>query len=299
MNVNFELYRNFYIVANCSTITEASKILNISQPAVTKSIKNLENQLNGILFIRNKNGIKLTEEGKKFYNYIRPALEQMIDAETIFTNISKVDSGEIKIGTSNTILKYYLMPYLKKYSQIFPKINISIEESYTPNLINMVKNGNIDIAIIYASNNDIKLSGLKVYNLKKLHYCLIGNKNYKKYTKKIVSFDDIKHENLILNTINPIQTTLIKENNKESYKSHVKLASHSLVYEFVKEGFGIGVVVKEFIENNLNNEDLFEIRLKEKFEPVNLIMIVNKSNFPTYATSQLMNLIIDKEKISI
>lgn len=61
MNINFELYRNFYVVANCISITEAARRLNISQPAVTKSIKNLENQLNGTLFIRNKKGIRLTE----------------------------------------------------------------------------------------------------------------------------------------------------------------------------------------------------------------------------------------------
>ena len=80
MNISYELYKTFDVVANCSTITEAAKKLNISQPAVTKAIKNLEWQLNGSLFVRNKNGIKLTENGKKFYNYIKPALSQIADA---------------------------------------------------------------------------------------------------------------------------------------------------------------------------------------------------------------------------
>ncbi len=71
MDVNYDLYKTFYVVANCSTITEAAQKLMISQPAVTKAIKNLEWQLNGNLFIRSKNGITLTESGKKFYNYIR------------------------------------------------------------------------------------------------------------------------------------------------------------------------------------------------------------------------------------
>lgn len=300
MNISYELYKTFDVVANCSTITEASKKLNISQPAVTKAIKNLESQLNGSLFVRSKNGIKLTENGKKFYNYIKPALIQMAEAEKLFNNISKIDTGEIRIGTSNTILKYYLIKYLKTYSVTFPKINISIEESYTPNLINMVKNGNIDIAIIYANENDSKLDGLKIYNLKKLHYCLIGNKKYKKYYNKKISFRDIKNESLILNSINPIQTSLLNSSDDTEflkYNAHINLASHSLVYEFVKEGFGLGLVIKEFIEEKLNSKDLYEIKLKEEFEPVNLIMIINKSVFPTYATSQLMDIINnDKEK---
>jgi len=295
MDINFDLYKTFYIVANCSTITEASKKLMISQPAVTKAIKNLETQLNGTLFTRNKAGIKLTENGKRFYNYISPAIEQMQDASNLFDNINKVESGEIKIGTSNTILKYYLIHQLKTYSKQFPNVNISIEESYTPNLINMVKNCTLDMAIIYATDDDRKLDGLNVYKIKTLNYCFIGNKRYKEFAEKTVSIEELKNESLILNTINPIQTTLLKNSDgKEKYTAHINLASHSLVYEFVKEGFGIGLVVKEFINDNIDNQDLYEIKIKEKLEPLNLILVTNKKTFPTYATSQLINIIKNK-----
>lgn len=297
MNISYDLYKTFYIVANCSTITEASKKLMISQPAVTKAIKNLETQLNGSLFIRNKTGIKLTENGKKFYNYIRSAIEQIQDASNLFDNINKIETGEIKIGTSNTILKYFLMQYLKKYSKTFPNVNISIEESYTPELINMVKNGSLDIAIIYADDNDKKLDGLKILKLQTLNYCFIGNKKYKNLSDKTISFEELKKESLILNTINPIQTSLLNnmEDNSE-YIAHINLASHSLVYEFVKEGFGIGLVIKEFIKDKLDDKDLYEIKTKENFQPLNLILIVNKNSFPTYATSQLINTIKNKEE---
>ena len=290
MNISYDLYKTFYIVANCSTITEASKKLMISQPAVTKAIKNLESQLNGSLFIRNKTGIKLTENGKKFYNYIRPAIEQIQDASNLFDNINKIETGEIKIGTSNTILKYFLMPYLKKYSKTFPNVNISIEESYTPELINMVKHGYLDIAIIY-------VNGLKILKLQTLNYCFIGNKKYKNLSDKTISFEELKKESLILNTINPIQTSLLNNIEDDSkYIAHINLASHSLVYEFVKEGFGIGLVIKEFIKDKLDDKDLYEIKIKEKFQPLNLILIINKNSFPTYATSQLINIIKNKEE---
>lgn len=296
MNVSYDLYKIFYIVAECSTITEAAEKLAISQPAVTKAIKNLEWQLNGNLFIRSKNGIKLTENGKKFYNYIKPAIEQMQDASKLFNNISKIEIGEIKIGTSNTILKYYLMDHLKQYSKILPNINITIEESYTPTLINMVKNGSLDTAIIYANENDNKLDGLKIYTLQKLNYCFIGNKKYKKYANKIVNFNELKKERLILNTINPIQTYLLSKNEKEKeYNAYINLASHSLVYEFVKQGFGIGLVIKEFIKDELDDNDLYEIKISEPLQPLNLILIVNKNSFPTYATSQLINIVKKEE----
>ena len=57
MNIDFELYRIFYVVANNGNITKASAELNISQPAISKSIKNLEDQLGGTLFVRTKRGV--------------------------------------------------------------------------------------------------------------------------------------------------------------------------------------------------------------------------------------------------
>ena len=189
------------------------------------------------------------------------------------------------------------MPYLKKYSKTFPNVNISIEESYTPELINMVKNGSLDIAIIYANDNDKKLDGLKILKLQTLNYCFIGNKKYKNLSDKTISFEELKKESLILNTINPIQTSLLNNIEDDSkYIAHINLASHSLVYEFVKEGFGIGLVIKEFIKDKLDDKDLYEIKIKEKFQPLNLMLIINKNSFPTYATSQLINIIKNKEE---
>ena len=220
----------------------------------------------------------------------------MQDASKLFNNISKIESGEIKIGTSNTILKFFLMSYLKEYSKLLPNVNILIEESYTPTLINMVKNGSLDTAIIYANENDSKLDGLKIYHLKTLNYCFIGNKKYKKYSNKVINFNELKNENLILNTINPIQTSLLNNSAEDvKYNAYINLASHSLVYEFVKEGFGIGLVIKEFIKDNLDNKDLYEIKIKEEFKPLNLILIINKNSFPTYATSQLINIVMKED----
>ena len=75
MNIDFELYRIFYTVANNKNITKAAEESNISQPAISKSIKNLEEQLGGQLFVRTKRGVILTEEGYEFYIYIKQAIE--------------------------------------------------------------------------------------------------------------------------------------------------------------------------------------------------------------------------------
>ena len=80
-NINLNLYRIFYCVAKEKSITKASKKLFISQPAISKSIKKIESDLNTVLFIRNLNGVSLTEQGKVLYFYIEKAYKNIILAE--------------------------------------------------------------------------------------------------------------------------------------------------------------------------------------------------------------------------
>ena len=96
MNIDFELYRIFYVVANNGNITKASNELNISQPAISKSIKNLEMQLGGKLFIRTKYGVNLTEEGKEFYSYIKHAIEYIDNAENKFSQLINLETAVLE-----------------------------------------------------------------------------------------------------------------------------------------------------------------------------------------------------------
>ena len=135
MNIDFELYRIFYVVANHKNITKASAELNISQPAISKSIKNLEEQLGGTLFVRTKRGVELTYEGKEFYNYIKQAIEYINNAENKFTDLINLECGCIKIGINTTLTKEFLLPYLEKFNTLFPKIDIQIITDLTSNLM--------------------------------------------------------------------------------------------------------------------------------------------------------------------
>ena len=94
--IDFELYRIFVAVANEENITKASDKLNISQPAITKQIKNLENQLSMKLLERKSKGVALTEEGRKLYEMLKNPIEEL---NKIDEKIGKEKS--INIGTHN------------------------------------------------------------------------------------------------------------------------------------------------------------------------------------------------------
>ena len=120
MNINFELYKVFFEVANCKSISKGAEKLKISQPAVTQSIQTLENELGGKLFIRTPKGVILTNEGQELYSYIKEGMTYFINGANKFMSLKSLDYGVLNIGATTTISENYLMPYLKKFHDLYP-----------------------------------------------------------------------------------------------------------------------------------------------------------------------------------
>ena len=131
MNVDLELYKIFYIVAKNKHMTKASEELHISQPAISQSIKKLEEQLGGTLFIRSNKGMELTEEGMMIYDYVKGALELIKNAENDFTAFKDLSKGEVKIGCSTTLTKLLLIEPIKEFNKDYPNIDIKVNNNFT------------------------------------------------------------------------------------------------------------------------------------------------------------------------
>ncbi len=293
MNIDFELYRIFYVVANHKNITKASKELNISQPAISKSIKNLEQQLGGCLFTRTKRGVVLTEEGREFYNYIKTAIEYINNAENKFTDLINLETGCIKIGISTTLVKEFLLPYLKEFNKMYPKINIQIITNLTSELMSKLKNGLIDIVILNLNDKNYG-NDINIIKCKKINDCFVANNKYKDLINKKLSLKDLNNYPLILqnkgsNTRDFIDT--IARKNDVILKPNIELASYSLVVEFSKIGLGIGYVTKEYIEEELKNKELFELKIKENIPSRYIAVALSKNHIPNFSTKKLIEII--------
>ena len=276
MNIDFELYRIFYVVANNSNITRASKELNISQPAISKSIKNLEEQLS----------MKLLERKSKGVEYIN-------NAENKFTDLINLEVGCIKIGVSTTLTKEFLLPYLEQFHSLYPKIDIQIITNLTSELVTKLKNGLIDILIL---NIDDKNYGndVNIIKCKKINDCFVVNNKYQNLVDKKLSLKDLNNYPLILqakgsNTRKFLDN--IAEENGVILKPNIELASYSLVVEFAKIGFGIAYVTKEYVEDEIKNGSLFELKIKEKIPSRDIGIALSKNHVPNFSTKKLMEII--------
>lgn len=298
MNIDFELYRIFYTVANHKNITKASEELNISQPAISKSIKNLEEQLGGQLFVRTKRGVILTEEGREFYNYIKQAIEYISNAENKFTELINLETGCIKIGISTTLTKEFLLPYLEEFHRLYPKIDIQIITNMSSELFPKLRNGLIDIIILNLNEKNYG-QDINITKCKKITDCFVANKTYSDLINNEISIKELNKYPLILQSkgsnTREFLDNFAKKNNT-ILKPNIELASYSLVVEFAKIGLGIGYVTKDYVKDELKNKKLYEIKLKEKIPSRYIGIATSNNHLPNFSTKKLIEIINNKTK---
>lgn len=285
MNVDLELYRVFYAVAKHKHMTKASKELHISQPAISQSIKKLEDQLGGTLFLRSNKGMGLTEEGKMFYEYVKGALELINNAENEFTSFKDLSKGEVKIGCSTTLTKLVLMNALKDFHLDYPNININITNDLTSNLINDLKLGKLDFVIFNESN--IKEANLNLEKIKELKQGFIYNPEI--YDDNINNFEDLNNVPLILqkeesNSRKLLDYIALQNNVKLIPKMEV--VSQELITEFTNIGLGIGFAIIDLAKRNYKN--LKELNINKKIPNINIYLATNKSVSLTFASKMFI-----------
>ena len=126
MDINYELYKVFYYVASSLSFSDASKQLFISQSAVSQSIKTLEKKLDQPLFIRSTKKVQLTPAGKVLLKHIEPAMNLIQRGENQILDSGTLGLGQLHIGASDTICRYFLVPYLKQFHKKFPNVPIKV-----------------------------------------------------------------------------------------------------------------------------------------------------------------------------
>lgn len=281
MNVDLELYRVFYTVAKHKHMTKASEELHISQPAISQSIKKLEDQLGGTLFLRSNKGMELTEEGKMLYEYVKGALDLINNAENEFTSFKDLSKGVVKIGCSTTLTKLVLINALKDYHLDYPNININITNDLTSNLINDLKLGKLDFVIFNESN--IKETNLNLEKIKELKQGFIYNPEF--YDDNVNSFEDLNNVPLILqkeesNSRKLLDYIALQNNIKLIPKMEV--VSQELITEFTNIGLGIGFAIIDLARRNYKN--LKELNVNKKIPNINIYLATNKYVSLTFAS---------------
>ena len=275
MKTNLELYKTFYYVAKNNNITQAANELMISQPAVSKSIKTLERDLDTPLFNRNKDGVSLTNAGELLFNKIKKAMELVISAEEDLDHVNNLEQGTINIGAGNTIMQRYLMPYIKEFHELYPKINVIVHTVVTDELFKRAQVGLVDIVFTHLPNDIPK--NFEIHKVKELHDILVVNKD-SEYKDKVITKKELRKLPLILL---PFKASNRKNFNKFCNINNIvinplmEIGNDLIIEDCALNGLGVGLVAKEYVESNLNNGELFELKTNFNIEPKYLVYCID------------------------
>lgn len=150
----------FYTVAQTLNFNRAAEQLSISQPAVTKHIKELEQQYNTTLFDRAKKRIVLTRSGEVLLQHAHLIFEQYQKLDFDLNLLQNKTEGELHIGASTTIAQYVIPSYLAHFQQRFPEIKIELTMANSLVIEQMLVDKKIELGLVEATthNSDLKYS---------------------------------------------------------------------------------------------------------------------------------------------
>lgn len=292
-NINLNLYKTFYDVAKSESISEAAKKTFTSQPAISKSIKKLEETLNVKLFYRNLDGIKLTSEGEKLLFYVEEAFNNLLVGERNITENEKLQSGKLTIGVPSQIGTFFVFDSISKFHKIYPNIEITIISNSTKSLLKKLKLHEIDFIIDSSPINDVQ-EDVIIRPLKKVDNCFIVSKKYEDKIKNIKSLKDIENYPLILpvpNTSNRSNLDLLFEKNGIKPTNVMNIHTSEMILGAVKKDLGIGYIIEDLI---IDDPEVCKINIKEKLPKIEINLVYVKKYLTIVPTKFIKMFIDDK-----
>lgn len=256
-------YRIFYTVAKTGNISKAAKELYISQPAISKSIQKLEDNLGCELFRRSSRGVLLTEEGELLYTHVSSALETLALGEDKLKNSLELGVGHLKIGVSSTLCKYILLPYLKEFTKRYPHINISITCQSSNDTLQLLEANKIDVGLIGKPDH---LKTLDFFYIEEIEDIFVASPAYLNNLQQrgVDSSDILSNSTLMLLDKNNMTRQYIDDYLQENQiviRDSIEISSMDLLIDFAKINLGVGCVIREFVKNELADGTLVEIPL--------------------------------------
>ena len=275
MDINYELYKVFYYVATTLSFSEASKQLFISQSAVSQSIKTLEKKLDQPLFIRSTKKVRLTPEGEILLRHIEPAMNLIRRGEAQLTDTA-FTGGQIRIGASDTICRYFLVPYLKQFHKEFPNAHIKVTNQTSIRCVELLETGQVDFIVTNYPNTALT----NLYSIKKIKRfqdVFIASHAFLELKNRLVSFAELlKYPLLMLDKKSTTSEFLhnLFQQRQLDLVPEVELSSNDLLIDLARIGLGIAFVPDFCVPQD--SKELFILNTEESLPSRELVIAYNE-----------------------
>lgn len=291
MNISFEHYKIFYYVAKYKSLSKAAQLLINNQPNLTRTIKNLENELDCRLFFRTNKGMILTPEGQMIYAHIKNAVEEVIEAENELSEIKLMKKGLVRISVSEIALRCRLLGAIKEYRRKYPDIRIEISNHLTAQAVESVRDSNADMALVTTPAPDInEFDSIFVCPVTESAICA---KDFIIEEKEPLSLCQLSKYPLVSLSKNTQTYEFYRDifsANSAEFNPVVETAAEDQIIPMVETGIGIGFVPDGFLKNE---DNIRKIPLSQILPQRNIIIVKKKNRPLSIAASRLEDIILN------
>lgn len=272
MDVNYELYKVFYHVAKSLSFSDAAQELFISQSAVSQSVKVLERRLGQTLFTRSTKKVSLTKEGEILFKHIEPAINLIVKGEGQLLSAKESGGVQLRIASSDTICRYYLVPYLNEFHKKYPDVHIKIINASSQQCASFLDGNRVDL-IITNSPNPALNNLMDITPIKEFNDVFIADRTAYPLEDKELTLRELSSLPILMLEKNSTTSVFLHE----QFLSHsidlapaIEISSNDLLIDLASIGLGIAFV-PDFCVAGHPRDNLFTLKTKEKIPARKLV----------------------------
>ncbi len=256
--MSLDAYRIFHEAARTGSITRAAGNLFLSQPAVSKSIRQLEERLGIPLFVRLPKGVELTAEGHVFFRYIDQAMAQITAGERMADRMQRLEAGAVRVGMSHTLCRHWFLPHLRAFHDLHPHLRLQVYSRTGPETLRMLYAGDLDFGVVSRPEDAASFHFAPLLELEDI---FVTSRRGQVPAAPIPLGEITRFPLMLLEGGNTSRQGIERHFEQQGIplKAEIEVSSMDLLIEYAKIGLGVAAVVRSFVGVELAAGELFEI----------------------------------------
>lgn len=291
--VNLELYRAFNAVARCGSLTKAAEELFISQPAISQSIRQLENQLGVPLFSRTHKGMELTQGGKMIYKNVSAALRLLDNAESELLQLSTSATGTIRVGATDSIFSNILADKIVEYNRRYPAVKIELLTGTSPETLAQLKDNKCDVGFINLpiEDREVVFKGTVAH----LSDIFVAGNRFSALKGEKIELSALQEYPLLMIESNTVARTALDaflQTVGLTLQPDLEVENWDFMLKLAAKGMGIGCIPREYAKQFLDSGELFEVNVSPALPVRGVGIALPKFLTPPFALKEFINLFV-------
>jgi DNA-binding transcriptional LysR family regulator len=292
--LNLNQLRVFHFVAQYGKFSLAAERLMVTPPAISMQLKALEEQYEAPLFKKFKKKLELTETGLRLFRITEKIFDLVDEADNLLTRAKGFPSSILDIGVTKTFLHTHFIPFVSRFQESFPDIQIHIHEGNSEEMVKSVLRDQNDLAVVGRVKYSEKIDFIHLFEGKLYLIVPVGHRLCE---RERVSIEDLDKETLVLKEKGSGTRMLVQNVLEEKGifpRVIIETGNDECIGEVVKEGKGITIMARDGLKHEIEQGRLKGIPLLDEQMSFSIDVIFKKGKTLSSASHAFIKLLSEE-----